>query len=76
MVEEAGSPPETGSVADETTNTGQGAGSMSEQERRRYGSGEDDDIVARQMREAAENETDPELRKKLWKEYETYKENQ
>jgi len=35
----------------------------------------DDDIVARQLREAAEEETDPELRKKLWKEYEGYKKN-
>jgi len=35
----------------------------------------DDDIVARQLREAAEEETDPELRKKLWKEYEHYKKN-
>jgi hypothetical protein len=34
---------------------------------------EDDDIVARQLREAAENETDPELKEKLWKEYEDYK---
>jgi hypothetical protein len=34
---------------------------------------EDDDIVARQLREAAEKETDPELKKKLWKEYEEYK---
>jgi hypothetical protein len=33
----------------------------------------DDDIVARQLRQAAEEETDPELRKKLWKEYESYK---
>ena len=36
----------------------------------------DDDIVARQLREAAEGETDPELRKKLWEEYEQYKKNQ
>ncbi len=36
---------------------------------------EDDDIVARQLREAAENETDPELKEKLWKEYEDYKKN-
>jgi hypothetical protein len=35
----------------------------------------DDDIVARQLREAAEKETDPELREKLWKEYEHYKSN-
>jgi len=33
----------------------------------------DDDIVARQIREAAENETDPELKKRLWKEYGNYK---
>jgi hypothetical protein len=36
---------------------------------------ENDDIVARQLREAAEEETDPVLREKLWKEYEQYKEN-
>ena len=35
----------------------------------------DDDIVARQLREAAEKETDPELKKKLWQEYEQYKTN-
>jgi len=29
------------------------------------GDGNDDDIVARQIRKAAESETDPELRKKL-----------
>lgn len=35
--------------------------------------GRDDDIIARQIREAAEKETDPELRDKLWKEYIEYK---
>jgi hypothetical protein len=35
--------------------------------------GKDDDIVARQLREAAENEQDPELREKLWEEYRKYK---
>jgi hypothetical protein len=35
--------------------------------------GEEDDIVARQLREAAETETDPELRRKLWEEYRAYK---
>jgi hypothetical protein len=35
--------------------------------------GSDDDIVARQLREAAEQETDPVLKEKLWKEYEAYK---
>ncbi len=33
----------------------------------------DDDVVARQLREAAESETDPELREKLWEEYRRYK---
>lgn len=35
--------------------------------------GSDDDLVARQLREAAEKETDPELKKKLWEEYRKYK---
>ena len=34
----------------------------------------DDDVVARQLREAAERETDPELADKLWQEYRNYKE--
>ncbi|MCC7215620.1 MAG: hypothetical protein IT517_02530 [Burkholderiales bacterium] len=34
---------------------------------------EDDDIVARQLREAASRETDPVLQKKLWDEYRKYK---
>ena len=38
-----------------------------------YTASRDDDIVARQLREAAEKETDPELKAKLWKEYEEYK---
>jgi hypothetical protein len=35
--------------------------------------GSDDDVVARQLREAAMAETDPELREKLWQEYRLYK---
>jgi hypothetical protein len=35
--------------------------------------GQGDDIVARQIREAAESETDPALREKLWEEYRKYK---
>ena len=38
-------------------------------------SGDDDDIVARRLRRAAEQETDPELKEKLWKEYIEYKKN-
>jgi hypothetical protein len=37
--------------------------------------GNDDDIVSRRLRKAAEQETDPELREKLWKEYADYKQN-
>lgn len=36
-------------------------------------SGSDDDVVARQIREAAMNESDPVLREKLWDEYRKYK---
>ena len=35
--------------------------------------GSNDDVVARQLREAAQKETDPELKKKLWEEYRRYK---
>lgn len=38
--------------------------------------GSDDDIVARQLREAAESEPDPELRERLWEEYRAYKNDQ
>jgi len=33
----------------------------------------DDDIVARQLKEAAEQETDPEVKARLWEEYRKYK---
>jgi len=33
----------------------------------------DDDIIARQLREAALQESDPELKEKLWQEYQRYK---
>ncbi len=36
----------------------------------------DDDIVARQLREAAERETDPALKEKLWQEYRRYRARQ
>ena len=35
----------------------------------------DDDVIARQLREAAMAEQDPELREKLWEEYRRYKAN-
>jgi hypothetical protein len=36
-------------------------------------SGEDDDVIARQLREAAMREADPEVRERLWEEYRKYK---
>ncbi|MAL93512.1 MAG: hypothetical protein CME40_00285 [Haliea sp.] len=36
-------------------------------------SGDDDDVVARQLREAAMREPDPDVREKLWDEYRKYK---
>lgn len=35
--------------------------------------GNEEDVVARQLREAATQETDPDLRRKLWNEYRRYK---
>src|SRR6267154_6896902 len=37
--------------------------------------GSDDDVVARRLRQAAQQETDPELKEKLWQEYVDYKKN-
>src|SRR5438067_9745064 len=37
--------------------------------------GSDDDVVARRLRQAAEQQTDPELKEKLWQEYIDYKRN-
>jgi hypothetical protein len=52
---------------------GQSAGSSSRPGNVELDTG-DDDVVARQLREAAEKETDPELKRKLWEEYRKYKE--
>jgi len=63
----------TKTAASDTSRKGGEGPSRKDQRRVDY---EDDDIVARQLREAAENETDPELKEKLWKEYEEYKKSQ
>ena len=57
------------------TSTGQAADGVEgdRQKRTERYDGSDDDIVARQLREAAEQETDPALKEKLWHEYEAYK---
>ena len=62
-----------------TPSYGEGAGPGSQQHKTgsrqppNIPDGSDDDVVARQLREAAEKETDPELKKKLWEEYRKYK---
>jgi len=56
------------------TGSGQSAGGSSSEGGKVDLDYRDDDVVARQLREAAEKETDPELKKKLWEEYRKYKE--
>ncbi len=60
----------TGSGAGGAAGTGGGGVAA-----REIPSGQDDDIIARRLRKAAEAETDPELKEKLWKEYIDYKQN-
>jgi hypothetical protein len=57
----------TGKVPDD--NAGNGAVA------REHPDGSDDDVVARRLRQAAQQETDPELKEKLWQEYADYKKN-
>ena len=64
---------ETAAESRESESKGDDKGRTLTQKQRRTYDGHDDDIVARQLREAAERETDPELKEKLWKEYEDYK---
>jgi len=75
--EEKGAESSKGDSSDTVATAGRpkGDGSGPGPDRGSRYSKEDDDIVARQLREAAENETDPELKEKLWKEYEEYKKN-
>ncbi len=80
---DAGEDGQAGTESDESgdgnTSEGAGAGPGAQHQGGRQGSpadipdGSDDDVVARQLREAAEKETDPELKKKLWEEYRKYK---
>jgi hypothetical protein len=82
---EAGSVSNTGGIesqagdATDRTSTGAGGGSVKTPPRGAtrqppgIPDGRNDDVVARQLREAAEKESDPELQKKLWEEYRKYK---
>lgn len=56
-------PPTAGGPSDGQRGISQGRGD----------GGVDDDVVARQLREAAEKESDPTLKEKLWAEYRKYK---
>ena len=70
----AAEPKEGAGQTEESGSRGQGKdGTLPGKQGSRSEGYEDDDIVARQIREAAEKETDPELKEKLWKEYEEYK---
>ena len=66
--------------SDRSTGRGDVAAGGAQRQPRRQGTppdipdGSDDDVVARQLREAAEKEQDPELKKRLWEEYRRYKE--
>jgi hypothetical protein len=71
--EETAETRKTAGKSGESESKGEEKGQTVTQKQRRTYDGHDDDIVARQLREAAENETDPELREKLWREYEDYK---
>ena len=73
--EEGSEARKTAAEGRESESRGEGKGQTPKQKKQgSHLSGENDDIVARQIREAAEKETDPELKEKLWKEYEEYKE--
>jgi hypothetical protein len=72
-----GQPDRSGSASGTQSSSGAGSAAI---DHSKYGAPggklpppEDDDIVARQLREAAEKEPDPELKKKLWEEYWKYK---
>lgn len=54
------------------TESSEGAGAVPPD----VGDGRDDDLVARQIREAAMKEQDPAIREKLWEEYRRYKASQ
>lgn len=77
--EETGKESDSNEIKDDSTLTTQDKSREGTEDSRRHPKHrydpKDDDIVARQLREAAEKESDPELKEKLWKEYEQYKKN-
>jgi hypothetical protein len=71
--EPAGEPIESGGTPGEETSESESGQISNGRIPPDVGTGEDDDIVARQLREAAMKEEDPELRERLWDEYRAYK---
>jgi len=67
----AAPPPASGAAGGEAGGAGHQTGVKDQPKDVPDGSG--DEVVARQLREAAERETDPERKKKLWEEYRKYK---
>lgn len=67
---------EQGATEGETAESGSGIQADSGGGKGPVPGANDDDVVARQLREAAEKETDPVLKKKLWDEYRNYKKQQ
>ncbi|HKT74353.1 MAG TPA: hypothetical protein VJQ47_15785 [Steroidobacteraceae bacterium] len=61
--------------SDKAGSANAGAANGNGREAREIPDGSDDDVVARRLRKAAEQETDPELKEKLWHEYVEYKKN-
>jgi len=69
----AGAPRTGGSAGGSSGGSAAGGGSGPARLPADVGNGSDDDIVARQLREAAMKEKDPQLQEKLWQEYRDYK---
>jgi hypothetical protein len=70
---QAGGREEGGMVSGKPGAGGTEGGGADERVPEDVGDGSDDDIIARQLREAAMSEEDPELRERLWDEYRKYK---
>ena len=67
---------ESSATAGQKESTSGGGEASSTTQTAELPSGDDDDVIARQLREAAEAETDPEVKEKLWEEYRKYKNQQ
>lgn len=75
----SGSPNQSATTAGTGSNNGTGVGSTKQSQTpptsgNKDLSQTDDDIIAKQLKEAAEQETDPQVKAKLWEEYRKYKE--